>query len=130
MSDFIEVKTTELTGSALDWAVASSLNGSHLLETVFPTVRWGERFSDAVLDGRIKSSSDWNQCGVLIDEYGIEFKLVTDATIEAYSYVLSENRVYGRDHREAACRLIAMELGETVKVPTELVNNSVNNDNT
>lgn len=121
MSGFVDVKTTELTGHTLDWAVASALNGTHLLETVFPTVRWGECFSDAVLDGRIKPSFDWNQCGVLIDEYGIEFKWVTDATIEAYSYVLSENRVYGHGHREAACRLIAMELGETVKVPAKLV---------
>lgn len=121
MKDFVQVKTSELTGQALDWAVVSSLNGKSLLGTAFPTVKWGESFTNAVLDGRIKPSTDWGQCGVLIDEYGIEFKWVTDATIEAYSYTLSENRVFGQSHLQAVCRLIAMELGETAMVPSILV---------
>ena len=121
MASFILRNTRELTGKALGWAVASTLNGKSLLEKVFPTVKWGESFVDAVLDGRIKPTTDWGQCGVLIDEYGIEFKWLTDATIEAYSYTLSENKSMAGDHREAACRLIALELGETVMVPTSLL---------
>ncbi len=121
MATHVEIKISDLTGKALDWAVAYALNGKPLLEKVFPTVKWGESFTDAVLEGRIKPTTDWCQCGVLIDEYGIEFKWLTDATIEAYSYTLSEKQATGNDHREAACRLIALELGETVMVPAEFI---------
>lgn len=129
MKEFVQVKTSDLSGQALDWVVTVELNGKCLLSTVFPTLNLGESFTDplgesftdAVLDGRINPTKDWVQCGLLIDEYGIEFKWLTDATIEAYSYTLSENRSMGSDHREAACRLIAMELGETVMVPSILV---------
>lgn len=121
MKDFTSVKISELSGQALDWAVASALNGKSLLEIAFPTVKWGESFTDAVLDGRVKPTTDWGQCGVLIDEYGIEFKWLSDAVIEAYSYTMIENRAWGYNHREAVCRLIAMELGETAMVPSILV---------
>lgn len=121
MKDFVQVNISELSGQALDWAVASALNGKSLLGTVFPTVKWGESFTDAVLDGRIKPTKDWGQCGVLIDEYGIEFKWLSDVVIEAYSYTMIENRAWGYNHREAVCRLIAMELGETAMVPSILV---------
>lgn len=121
MIELISVKTSELSGQALDWAVASALNVNPLFGVVFPAVKLGESFTDAVLDGRVKPTTDWGQCGVLIDEYGIEFKWLSDTVIEAYSYTMIENRAWGYNHREAVCRLIAMELGETVRVPSILV---------
>lgn len=121
MNGFTEVVTRELTGKALDWAVAVALNGTSLLSTVFPSVKLGQCLTHAVIDGRIKPTIDCGQCGLLIDEYGIEFEWLTDATIEAYSYTLSEKLAMGNSHREAACRLITLELGETVMVPAELV---------
>jgi len=121
MATHVEIKTSELTGKALDWAVASALNGTVLMNKAFCDLKLGQSFTVAVLDSRIKPTTDWGQCGILIDEFGVEFKWSSDATIEAYSHTMSENHARGCDHRVAACRLIAMELGETVMVPTSLL---------
>lgn len=134
MSQFVEVKAADLVGAALDWAVA--MVGGESIIIHFPNQR---RFdarggihcsSDGCTIGPRKSGGDteewspstnWAQGGPLIDEYGIEFKWVTDASIEAYSYTMSENIALGGTHLEAACRLIAMELGDVVQVPAELI---------
>ena len=113
-----EMKTSSmaLVGRALDWAVASAEAMSSY---------WDKGQLMVLCDdgGRPLPhfSTDWAQGGPLVDKYGIEFKWVTDASIEAYSYAMSENNALGGTHLEAACRLIAMGLGETVQVPEELV---------
>lgn len=115
----IEMKTAELTGPALDWAVAKALNGGKLVG--MPGLEWGTSIIEQVTCGAFHPSTDWGQGGRIIDEYGIEFKWVTDATLEAYSYIMSENTAMGGTHLVAACRLLAMELGDMVQVPAELV---------
>lgn len=113
----MEIKTSELTGAALDWAVAKAI-GSELVE------HQGDDLRVEICPGLAahwSPSTSWSQCGPLIDAHGIEFKWVTDATIEAYSYTLSENRVFGQSHLQAACLLLAYELGDTVDVPEELL---------
>ncbi|MNJ08757.1 hypothetical protein D3C77_28810 [compost metagenome] len=121
MFDWVSVNTSSLTGKALDWSVAYALNGTPLLDKAFPDMKIGDSFLYAVNNGIIKPTTDWSQCGELIDYEGIEFRWLSDAVVEAYSHTMSENRARGNDHREAACRLIALELGETVMVPAELV---------
>ena len=121
MTEWISVKTSELRGQALDWAVASALNGKPVFLKVFGSNTLGFDITNLVIHGNVKPTRDWGQCGVLIDEYGIEFKWLSDVVIEAYSYTMIENRAWGYNHREAVCRLIAMELGETVMVPSILV---------
>lgn len=105
-----------LVRRSLDWAVASA-------EAMRPYWHNGRVMVLCDDGGRPLPhfSTDWAQGGPLIDKYGIEFKWVTDASIEAYSYAMSENNALGGTHLEAACRLIAMELGEVVNVPAELV---------
>lgn len=109
MSKFVEVKTAELTGPALDWAVAKATWGGDI----------NSEFNQLFLKS-FHPSTDWVQGGKLIDEHGVEFKWLTDAAIEAYSYTLSENTAMGGSHLEAMCRLLAMELGDMVQIPSEL----------
>lgn len=121
MSEFVEVKTEDLKGDALDWATAMAVNGNPAFFAAFGARMLGRSITKEIKLGEILPSVDWRQGGPLIDAFGIEFKWVTDATIEAYSYELSENRACGNTHLEAACRLISMELGCEVKVPSELM---------
>ena len=135
MKDFVQVKTSELTGQALDWAVVCALNGKPMLEKAFPAVKWGESFTDAVLDGRIKPTTDWGQCGVLIDEYDIA---INGGMITKEEYGTHERTYYitlrkvengrpmicanGETRLIGVCRaIVATELGETVMVPSILV---------
>lgn len=133
----MKTKTSTLTGPALDWAVAKAIGLSSIKrdEVESPEEHeWLEcndgfyHYEIELQSGknklydaeRFSPSTDWSQCGPLIAEHGIEFKWVSDATIEAYSYTLSENRAYGGDHLTTACRLIAMEIGDEVELPEGL----------
>lgn len=108
----MKVKTSELSGRALDWAVAKA-----------------NKFSDESLSLLLgacsedyKPSSDWGICGPLIEEEEIEFKWVSDATLEAHSYLHDPHYSHGLTHQEAACRLIvAAKLGDEVEIPEELM---------
>lgn len=116
MTEFVEVKTQDLAGAALDWAVAKaegveiSLSGAH---------------PHAVVDGRLVGyyapSTKWNQGGPLIEKYAVEFEWITDATIRAEVPACASSG-YGNRHLTAACRaIVASVLGDTVSVPKELL---------
>ncbi|MEE4087521.1 phage protein NinX family protein [Pseudomonas viridiflava] len=134
MSEFSEVKTEELSGEALNWAVAiaESLTafvsppqyGNPHLVCVMPehVHRGGYRYSP---------STDWSQVGPLIHKYQIEFCANSEDN-HAMHASLSAWRRYGKSHRTrwssgqdhliAACRaIVASVLGETVSVPKELL---------
>lgn len=116
-------QTQELHGVELDIAVAIAL-GFELEKSSFGTWRWmfwGNDFYPFWYGRDVeefKPTKDWGFMGTLIDPYGIEFKWVTDATIESYSYVMEEKRGYGGNHLEAACRLIVLStVGEEINIP-------------
>lgn len=117
----IEMKTAELIGPALDWAVAESICakpfctqfGFIILET--PAV------FDHLLPiggGRFHPSSDWSLGGPLIDKHRMSFW-----GGENYVYaVCAGGEGYGPAHLVAACRaIVSASLGERVQVPSELV---------
>jgi hypothetical protein len=134
MTDMIEVKTAELSGAALDYAVAVVLGaygqetGSSVLRESkhwvipgFEPVRWDDW----------TPSTDWSQGGPLIHKYQIEFSANPEDNHAMYAS-LSAWRRYGKSHRTrwsagqghliAACRaIVASVLGETVSVPKELI---------
>lgn len=122
MTEFVSVKTAELSGSALDWAVAKaeeielSLVGDH------PHV-----FVDGLIAGAYRPSTDWSQAGPLIED--------RELTVEPSAWdwrgvcVLWRAQEEGEDtyfeHTNllvAAMRAVAYaKLGETVSVPKELL---------
>ena len=72
--NLVEVKTTELIGPALDWAVAKA-DGHEPIVTPFKNsignalylAEWAQR------EGiRWQPSTDWSQGGPLIEKHGIE----------------------------------------------------------
>lgn len=121
MSQFVEVKTAELTGPALDWAVAKAVGGK---------VDWeGESkllwFESSNHEWVVWSpSTDWAQGGPLIDKHHVGFSLFTDwvATVETPDSGVIIATESGPTHLIAACRaIVAAKLGDAVQVPAELV---------
>jgi len=122
----MKIKTAELSGRALDWAVANAVGGKILtLDGKVAAIRVGSSQFVVVLPGDASNyhpSTDWSQCGALIEAEDIEFKWVSDATLEAHSYLHDPHYGYGLTHQEAACRLIvASKLGDEVDIPDELM---------
>lgn len=119
-------KSRELTGFELDIATALALGFEDKLsayETLYWSFEeWGSPYFYAGPIDLYNPTVKWGQAGGFIDEFGIEFKWVSDATIETYSYTMQEERVYGLNHLESACRLIVVSLlGEEVDIPDDVL---------
>ena len=124
----VEVKTAELSGSALDWAVAKSVPQKY-----WPVIVRGLVYLDNECEHIPYSpSNDWSQCGPLIEKhkafparYDDECEDATEATRFFCSYgSLLDMNTYceGPTPLIAACRaIVAAKLGETVSVPVELL---------
>lgn len=123
----IEVKTADLSGRALDYAVANCLNGDPAFFDAFGARMLGRRISLEVMAGNVRPSTDWAQCGPMIVsrmvaiDYG---RPLRDG--ELPKWVAQCWMPYGCGEGEtpliAACRaIVAAKLGDTVQVPAELV---------
>ena len=122
----VEVKTAELVGSALDWAVATAL-GAHAAANGSSEI-WGNKiwcvpgFENMRWDDWTPTR-DWAQGGTLRDKYdaGIEPD-VPDGLRYAYVPGRDLDGSFGETALIALCRVIvATELGDVVQVPAELV---------
>ncbi|MCC8376389.1 DUF2591 domain-containing protein [Photorhabdus sp. HUG-39] len=105
----MKIKIEDLTSCALDYAVAICDS-------------WNADYLNKNLDAIPEYSTDWSECGNLINEYAIEFKWISDATIEAHSYLLNDARGWGDNHLEAACRMIVIaNFDKEIEIPDELL---------
>jgi len=117
------MKTSELTGAALDWAVAKC-DPDDTLAIYFDESTGEPLCHDDWPDNQeYKPSTDWAQGGPIIDRQLIDIVRVGIAnrcasrTIEDGSIV----RVYGPTPLIAAMRCyVASKLGDTVDVPKEI----------
>lgn len=135
MSRMTEVKTAELSGPALDWAVAEAEGIQRFVmgndwpgNSVVNDAADSERVVICNLVGRLvvarggwsgewKPSSDWSQGGPLIDKRRMSFE---DGVADYYA-VCAGGEGYGPTHLVAACRsIVSAALGDTVQVPSEL----------
>lgn len=129
VSEFIEVKTAELTGAALDWAVAMA----EFWEADRPQdgqIRRGDvymlvgpfRLIGLGADKFYSPSTNWVQGGPLIDECDVwlsddERVCVASCPPHAGRFVVD-----GGTNLIAACRaIVTSKLGEVVQVPEKLV---------
>lgn len=119
MSELVEVKTCEMVGPALDWAVAES-------EDLRPYHHNGEFW---VLDGKTnallpKFSTDWAIGGPLIDHYKIWISPPSlDRNEWSSAHGNSTRDSLGHTAMISACRaIVAAKLGDVVQVPKELIN--------
>ncbi len=133
MSEFVEVKTAELIGESLNWAVAKALGLTpYLAEPHYGALHrvmvrftpYGCHFEQ---EKRFVPSTDWSQGGPLIDKHrlDIEHEHGKSARCVAYKIIdprLSTKGYFGENPLIAACRaIVASVLGDTVSVPKELL---------
>lgn len=118
----VEVKTAELVGQALDWAVGQTeefkvgiakLSGS-LWVRIEEQPRYGHHY---------KPSTDWAQGGPLRDKYDVGIEPgVADGLCYAYVPGRELDGSFGETALIALCRaIVAAKLGDVVQVPAELV---------
>lgn len=149
MSQMIEVKTAELIGPALDWAVAKASeipmfsmgvdgnwpgnNAVTVATSVNPAVivdLMGRMFLEANLRSVPWSpSTDWAQGGPLIEKFDVDLfsPLGTGGPWGAAIQMTAEDPMYeGHSPLVAACRaIVAAKIGDVVSVPAELVGGGV-----
>ncbi|MGJ0578577.1 phage protein NinX family protein [Xenorhabdus bovienii] len=108
----MKIKTSELTGRALDWAVAladgfdiNSLIGMPQLTPEY--------------------STDWSECGPLIEKYNIELvNELLDCVLfwSANCNYVSDDYLDGQTPQIAICRaVVAAQLGSQVNIPDDLL---------
>jgi hypothetical protein len=105
------MKTSELTGAALDWAVAKCGGGGN-----FP-----ESFKNAHAIGRSNYSTNWAQGGPIIEREGIGmgFGVGIDSDQWEAGYATPEET--GPTPLIAAMRCyVASKLGDEIEIPKEL----------
>lgn len=135
----IEVKTADLIGPALDWAVAKAEGLDHTIYFyryggywVVPVVKDGynpERKVDW-----FSPSTDWSQGGPLIEKYTIALESADadpgadwrwNARFECDGAGHTGTPKCGSTPLIAACRaIVAAKLGDVVQVPAELLEKS------
>ena len=100
------MKTSELTGQALDWAVAKCV-GDGVAE--FTAAGW-----------RFNPSTNWSQGGPIIEREKVEL-FMRDEKWFAYSSNSTPEDFYGETPLIAAMRCyVASKLGDEVEIPKEL----------
>jgi hypothetical protein len=124
------MKTSELTGAALDWAVAAALEVQFKEYRVVKVCRhepttpaWIERENamGVFIYQRFCPSTDWEQGGPIIERVGIS--VIHDEYAEEHWCAQTDQDVYGDGPTPliAAMRCyVASKLGDEVELPTGL----------
>jgi hypothetical protein len=130
MSEFVEVKTAELIGAALDWAVAQ-IEGVKFIRHYLSVSDFRGPVPVYTSLHNYRPSTDWSHGGPLIDKHQLDLKFERKGLMYAYQcqddglpIIVTEDAFgsYGLTHLIAACRAIVhAKLGGTVLVPGELV---------
>ena len=141
MTEMIEVKTTELAGPALDWAVAEAEGIQRFVmgndwpgNSAVDDAADRDRVVICNLIGRLvvarggwsdewKPSASWAQGGLLIDKHkvSIAYHNGPDCTPMACLHDTHPAFECGRTILIAACRaIVAAKLGKSVRVPRHL----------
>jgi hypothetical protein len=128
----MKIKTDELTGIPLNWAVARAIGYADWDGECFTTY---ENYPGAFFIEEFKVSTDWAKAGPLIDKYNISWDthhFTGDRKFAAMMWrvvVIQNNEawertkyVYGPTQLIAAMRcLVVSLLGDEVEIPEELV---------
>lgn len=116
----MKIKTAELTGAALDWAVAKCEPDDTL--AIYFDEDTGEPlcYDDWKDNQEYKPSSDWSQGGPIIEREGVSIEYAAQPE-KWCACIMADQEVYGPTPLIAAMRCyVASKLGDTVDVPEEL----------
>jgi hypothetical protein len=117
------MKTDDLTGAALDWAVAKCLPDDTL--AVYFDEDTGEPLcrDDWPDNQEFKPSTDWAQGGPIIEREGLDIRKIRTAHAMAWRSVTFDDSIkqYGPTPLIAAMRCyVASKLGDDIEIPEEL----------
>lgn len=125
----MKIKTAELIGEALGWAVAIAEGLSPIIAPAAygnPARVFVQSSSEFVDDYRYRPWQDWTDGGQLIDKH--QFNIVAGNThglcvVKSWSMgVVARTYPDGETHLIAAMRaIVAARLGEEVEIPNELI---------
>ncbi|HCG1294837.1 TPA: DUF2591 family protein [Pseudomonas aeruginosa] len=121
MSETVEVKTCDLEGTALDWAVAV-IEGYDLMKHPFRRA-----FIPNLGYCDYSPSTNWTFGGPLIEKHMVRTHYAADTEKRADAGCIAQTwrpyaEAYGRTLLIAACRaIVTARLGETINVPAELI---------
>ncbi len=138
MRTLAEVKTADLIGPALDWAVAKAaeyepsvyradgLDGGVSYDIGLPTMSVKKPYT------RWSPSMDWSQGGPLIHQYGCDLNCIASANCwesNCWDDDLPTPDLHLMEAETpliAACRaIVAAKLGDAVQIPAELLGRAV-----
>ena len=123
----MKIKTKDLTGAALDWAVAKADDNLHpkgdvrLLDGKVFTIEAGD-YERSDRWQRYNPSTDWAQGGPIIDRERITIRQWTGMPI-IHAYMPHDGAPWGAGPTPliAAMRCFCSKLGREVEVPDELL---------
>lgn len=131
MTEFVEVNVRDLVGPALDWAVGLCMGWEYRKCRNLACMGWYDGKQENFQCISWRPSTDWTQGGELLEKYCSSFGLVQDSSRNnwrAFAYKTDAQDVEfkrlagGPTILVAACRAIVLvSLGDTVKVPAELM---------
>lgn len=116
----MKIKTSDLEGSALDWAVAKALGENNHIESRFVDNDKGQ--AEIVCWCSREYSQDWVYGGPLIESHEMEIERINGCSEPWVAFArLDHPGETGRTLLIAAMRVIvSIKLGETVDIPKEL----------
>ncbi|MDN5519157.1 DUF2591 domain-containing protein [Pseudomonas sp.] len=126
MTDLTEVKTADLVGEALGWAVGTAEG----LDLFMAPPEYGNpwrvfaRYQGQAIEHtkRYNPWEDWAVGGPLLANYRVGFGLYSDSFFAVTGLDELPGDADGSTHLVAACRaIVAAKLGDTVQVPKELM---------
>ena len=120
----MEIKTSELIGAALDWAVAKAegYQAVYTNRSISPVFRPGESVVDLAT---LRYSTDWAQGGPIVEREIQERRMLMSKRGDTCEAVYPEGPIWGTYYGPtpliAAMRCyVASELGDVVEIPEEL----------
>lgn len=123
----MKIKTSELSGVALDWAVAKAAGQKIYEVNGFLRTDIDDEVVDLIIgDGGFSPSQDWSQGGPLIERYrvGFDYRTLDEGRVMATACGMKYDQLLvGCDsHLVAAMRaIVAAKLGDEVDAPEGLV---------
>ena len=111
----MKIKTSELTGAALDWAVAKCEGVETEKFAESPSLFFGKGFD------KWRPSTDWAQGGPIIEREGINIGCHLDGAEWVARNYWGEYESIGHTALVAAMRcLVASRFGDEIEIPEEL----------
>ncbi|NIL19711.1 phage protein NinX family protein [Pseudomonas sp. AN3A02] len=121
MTEFVEVNTGDLSGAALDWAVAKAAGEK---VTVMPGMAWKTHHVWTAGSFKLYSpTTDWSQAGPVIEKIKIGFGPVRSGWVaHPHRPNAPTEWLNAGEPLVAICRaIVADKLGMSVRVPKELM---------